>query len=141
MLRSKVLELERRVWNGIYKYTWGEQQQVASWCRSCESTIWKLTREIIEYKKINSSIQNYLKEIRNLDFIKIDELAAEFEPDKFCKTQFNQINTQADLVRSRCSSILSQIKKVRNLVDINEAAEENLQWNNYKLAIANRDHS
>ena len=139
VFRGKVLELEKRIWNGIYKQTWGDQTDVSKWCKTCEEIIWKLIREIIEYKKINSTIQLYLNEVQNLKFVKLDDnLNCEFEPDKFCKTQHHQITTQAELIRGRCNCILSQVKKIRNLVDINEAVEDNLQWNNYKLAIATK---
>ena len=113
---------------------------VSKWCKTCEEIIWKLIREIIEYKKINSTIQLYLDEIQNLKFVKLDDmLNSEFEPDKFCKTQFHQITTQAELIKGRCNCIITQVKKIRNLVEINEAVEENLQWNNYKLAIGIND--
>ena len=66
VFRGKVLELEKRIWNGIYKQTWGDQTEVSKWCKTCEEIIWKLIREIIEYKKINSTIQLYLNEVQNL---------------------------------------------------------------------------
>ena len=138
MFRGKVLELERRIWNGIYKQTWGEQTSVAQWCKVCEDSIWRLTREIIEYKKMNAIIQSHLSDIRSLQFVKLDDLSNEYDPDKFCKSQYLQIQSQADLIRTRCGSVLAQVKKIRSLVGINVAQEENLQWTNYRTAIANK---
>jgi hypothetical protein len=136
IFRSKVLNLERRIWNGIYKTVWAEQTTVPQWCKMCEETIWQLTREIIEYKTLNASIQVHLNDVKGLKFVKIDDLGESYEPDKFCKVQFNQIHSQVDLVRARCSSILLQIKKIKHLLDINEEEDENLQWTNYNMALA-----
>ena len=72
IFRSKVLTLERKIWNGVYKLTWGEQSQVAGWCKMCEDSIWQLIREIIEYKKLNSSIQNLLNDVKDLQFCRIE---------------------------------------------------------------------
>ena len=138
MFRGKVLELEKRIWNGIYKQTWGEQTAVSHWCKLCEDSIWRLTREIIEYKKMNAIIQTHLSDIRSLQFVKLDDLSNEYDPDKFCKSQYSQIQSQADLIRTRCGSVLAQVKKIRTLVGINVAQEDNLQWSNYRLAIANK---
>ena len=138
VFRGKVLSLERKIWNGIYKLTWSEQAQVVGWCKKCEETIWTLTREIIEYKKMNGVIQGHLNDVKDLVFVKIDELSGEQDPDKFCKAQFFQINTQSILVQNRCNAILAQVKKIKTLVDIQELIDDNLQWTNYKMALATK---
>ena len=102
------------------------------WCKLCEESIWTLVREIIEYKKMNSQIQGYLNDVQDLKFVHIDGLTHEYEPDEFCSRQHRQINVQANLIKTRCVSILAQVAKIKQLADIEESVDENLQWDNYK---------
>ena len=136
--RSKVLTLERKIWNGVYKMTWGEQSTVAGWAKMCEDSIWGLVREIMDYKKLNCSIQGYLNDVKDLKFVRVECLTSEFEPDDFCKKQHFQINSQAKLIKTKCASILAQVAKIKNLTDVDEAVDPNLQWDNYKQALATK---
>ena len=44
LFRSKILSLDQKIWKGIYKYCWGEQQVINTWVKACSETIFTLTR-------------------------------------------------------------------------------------------------
>ena len=44
LFRSKILSLDQKIWKGIYKYCWGEQQVINAWVKACSETIFTLTR-------------------------------------------------------------------------------------------------
>ena len=43
---------------------------------------------------------------------------------------------QIDTIRARCALLLSQMKRIRGLLEIDETSEHNPQWKRYRTAIA-----
>ena len=112
LFRSKILALDRRVWGGIYRITWQEQNQIAPWVEMCQTTIFHLTRDILEYKRFNGQIQNIMSDMKRLNFIEIDDLL-EYEPDKFCKVQYNKMLKQVDMIKSRSVMMAAHVKRIQ----------------------------
>ena len=127
LFRSKILTLDKKIWNGIYKYSWGEQtvsylfrsksktftfarlkwipfQVIGPWIKSCNETIFNMTRDVLEYKRINSLIHNIISDMKRLQFLKIDEFE-EYEPDVFCTTQYNEVKAQTSTIKTRCNTL------------------------------------
>jgi hypothetical protein len=43
---------------------------------------------------------------------------------------------QIDTIRARCALLLSQMKRIRGLLDIDDNTDHNQQWKRYRTAIA-----
>ena len=43
---------------------------------------------------------------------------------------------QIDTIRARCALLLSQMKRIRSLLEIDETSDHNQQWKRYRTAIA-----
>ncbi len=57
------MQLERRMWNGVYKITWQNMQSLQSWISMCTETVMQLMKEIVEYKGVNEAINGVLGEV------------------------------------------------------------------------------
>ena len=108
------MALDRRVWNGIYRITWQEQQSVAPWVEMCQTTIFHLTRDILEYKRFNSQIQSIMSDMKRLNFIEIDEMI-EYDPDRFCKVQYNKILKEVEMIKSRSAMMAAHVKRIQGM--------------------------
>ena len=63
-----------------------------------------MTRDVLEYKRINSLIHNIISDMKRLQFLKIDEFE-EYEPDVFCTTQYNEVKAQTSTIKTRCNTL------------------------------------
>ena len=106
------MALDRRIWNGIYRIVWAEQQSVAPWVEMCQTTIFHLTRDILEYKRFNSQIQGIMSDMKRLNFIEIDEMM-EYDPEKFCKVQYHKILKEVDMIKSRTAMMAAHVKRIQ----------------------------
>ena len=106
------MALDRRIWNGIYRITWQEQNSIAPWVEMCQTTIFHLTRDILEYKRFNSQIQSIMSDMKRLNFIEIDEFT-EYDPDKFCKVQYNKILKEVQMIKSRTAMMAAHVKRIQ----------------------------
>ena len=111
------MALDRRIWNGIYRITWQEQNSIAPWVEMCQTTIFHLTRDILEYKRFNSQIQSIMSDMKRLNFIEIDELI-EYEPDKFCKVQYNKILKEVNMIKSRTAMMAAHVKRIKGTLSL-----------------------
>ena len=117
--------MDRRIWNGIYRITWQEQNQIAPWVEMCQTTIFHLTRDILEYKRFNSQIQSIMSDMKRLNFIEIDELM-EYEPDKFCKVQYNKIIKEVNMIKSRTAMMAAHVKRIKGKIFLIHMCRYNL---------------
>lgn len=58
-----MIQLERRMWNGVYKITWQNIPTLQSWVKMCHETVMQLTKEVVEYKSVNSAINELLEQV------------------------------------------------------------------------------
>ena len=63
-LRNRLIQLERRMWSGIYKITWQNLASLKSWIEMCNETVLQQLKGIEEYKIVNKAINSILAEVQ-----------------------------------------------------------------------------
>ena len=62
--RNRLIQLERRMWSGIYKITWQNLASLNSWIEMCNETVLQQLKGVEEYKSVNKAINAILAEVR-----------------------------------------------------------------------------
>jgi len=60
VFRNRLLMLDRRMWNGVYKITWQSTHTLRSWVNMCNETIISASREVEEYKEVGAAMNQTL---------------------------------------------------------------------------------
>ena len=55
--------------------------------------------------------------MKRLNFIEIDELI-EYEPDKFCKVQYNKILKEVNMIKSRTAMMAAHVKRIKGTLSL-----------------------
>jgi hypothetical protein len=63
IFRNRLLQLDRRLWNGVYKITWQSTHTLRSWVNMCNETILQSSREVEEYKEVSAAMDQALKAV------------------------------------------------------------------------------
>ena len=53
-----------------------------------------------------------MSDMKRLNFIEIDELM-EYEPDRFCKVQYNKILKEVNMIKSRTAMMAAHVKRIK----------------------------
>ena len=95
-----------------------------------------MTRDVLEYKRINGLIHNIISDMKRLTFLKINEFE-EYEPDVFCTVQYNEVKAQTHVIQTRCNTLARHVKKIHKMLEVCSETETNQQWDGYRIAIGN----
>ena len=53
-----------------------------------------------------------MSDMKRLNFIEIDEFT-EYDPDKFCKVQYNKILKEVQMIKSRTAMMAAHVKRIK----------------------------
>ena len=52
--------------------------------------------------------------MKRLNFIEIDEMI-EYDPDRFCKVQYNKILKEVEMIKSRSAMMAAHVKRIQGM--------------------------
>ena len=75
-----------------------------------------------------------MSDMKRLNFIEIDELM-EYEPDKFCKVQYNKIIKEVNMIKSRTAMMAAHVKRIKGKIFLIHMCRYNLYMFNIYLSL------
>ena len=146
IFRNRIILLERRMWNGIYKITWPEVKNLRNWVTTCQETVLLVTKEVIEYKNVNYSIHALIKFIGSgVSDIHFED-CREGDVNVFLDDAEVKMNQHAQYVFNKAKNIGAFVHKLESFLEINAKDDEgNVYpttnpgiWEDYIICIENK---
>lgn len=129
IFRNRIIHLERRMWNGIYKITWQRLDTLRSWTTMCDETVLSLTKEVLEYKTVNKAIDILLKTIRR-NPIGFEDMS-EGQVSEFLDQSEVKINSHVHFCTQKVKSLRNYISKLESFLEVKDSGVAPYIWDEY----------
>ncbi|TRY72347.1 hypothetical protein TCAL_08161 [Tigriopus californicus] len=129
IFRNRIIHLERRMWNGIYKITWQRLDTLRSWTTMCDETVLSLTKEVLEYKTVNKAIDILLKTIRR-NSIGFEDMS-EGQVSEFLDQSEAKINSHVHFCSQKVKSLGNYITKLESFLEVKDSGVAPYIWEDY----------
>ena len=134
IFRNRLILLERRLWNGIYKITWQNFNSIRSWISMCDETVLQVTKEVLEYKTVNKAINEGLKLLENnvIDFSKV---GSQEDIRQFLYICQEKIEAHLKYTTHNCKRIAAYVHKVESFLEVSDRCAAPIIWDEYVTCI------
>ena len=133
IFRNRLLQLERRLWNGVYKITWQSVGTLRSWINMCDETVPFMTKEVLEYKNLNKAISAVLKAIQG--HIMVFEDMNKGKVETWLAGAREKVNKHVTHVILKSKSLTNFVYKIEHFLEVKDHGVAPSVWNDYVQCI------
>ena len=134
IFRNRVIQLERRLWNGVYKITWQNlNSSLRSWINMCDETVLVITKEVLDYKNLNKAISSVLKAIESHTIV-FEEMN-EGKVENFLSKARDKVNKHVSHVLLKAKSLGNYVTKIESFLEVRDQGVTPSVWDDYVQCI------